>query len=80
MPDGDVIAAREAVVVVVEVFVVVGWRGAGKGRCRHGSCGGWDGRDARGKGRPVAGGWGARLFLRLLRFLPEWLVALEGAI
>lgn len=49
VPDGDVVAACEAVVVVVEVFVVVGWRGAGKGRCRHGSCGGWRGRAARGK-------------------------------
>ena len=49
VPDGDVVAAGEAVVVVVEVFVVVGWRGAGKGRCRHGPCCGWDGRDARGK-------------------------------
>ena len=31
VPDGDVVAACEAVVEVVEVFVVVGWRGAGKG-------------------------------------------------
>ncbi len=49
VPDGDVVATGEAVVVVVEVFVVVGWSGAGKGRCGHGSCGGWHDRDARRK-------------------------------
>ena len=49
VPDGDVVAAGEAVVEVVEVFVVVGWRGAGRGRCRHGASGKWHGRDARGK-------------------------------
>ncbi len=39
VPDGDVVAAREAVVDVVEMLVVVGWRGAAKNRgwrgCRY---------------------------------------------
>ena len=41
VPDGDIIATGETVVEVVEVFVVVGWRVAGKGgcgQCGHASC------------------------------------------
>ncbi len=49
VPDGDIVATGEAVVEVVEVFVVVGRCGAGRGRCRHGASGKWHGRDARGK-------------------------------
>jgi len=55
VPDGNVVAARETVVVVVEVFVAVGWRGAAVGGwCGSGSGYGHDdwcrhGRDDRSK-------------------------------
>jgi len=83
VPDGDVVAAQEAVVVIVEVFVVVGWRGVAVGGwCGSGSGYGRDdwcrhGRDARRKMKrtPMAGSWGGRCVCPWLQFLPVLVVA-----
>ena len=54
MPDGDVVAAREAVVEVVEMLVVVGWRSAGKG---GGGRGCWCSRNAGRERKSRSRGW-----------------------
>ncbi len=54
VPDGDIVAARETVVEVVEVFVVVGWRAAAKG---WGGRGCWDHRNAGRERKRISHGW-----------------------
>ncbi len=54
VPDGDVVAARETVVVVIEMFVVVGWRSAGKG---WGGRGCWCSRNAGRERKSRSRGW-----------------------
>ncbi len=54
VPDGNIVATRETVVEVVEMFVVVGWRIVAKG-C--GSRGCWYSRNAGREGKSISHGW-----------------------
>ena len=55
VPDGNVVAAREAVVEVVEMLVVVGWRGAAKSGGGRGC--GYSGNNAGRERKSRSHGW-----------------------
>jgi hypothetical protein len=54
VPDGNIVATRETVVEVVEMFVVVGWCIAAKGWGRRGC---WYSRNAGREGKSISHGW-----------------------